>query len=166
MHNAYSTIDPLSTNPLCQAALHYATILGWPVFPCKESVPLTQHGFKDATTDPERIRLWWWQHQDAQVAIATGARSKLLVVDIDKKDGRDGFASLRRLEAIYGSLPFTWSVRTPSGGRHFYFLYDGPPVKLSADLILPGIDIRCDGGYVIAPPSKRADGGTYEWVQP
>lgn len=123
---------------------------GWPVFPCNGKVPLTEHGMLDATTDPRQVEEWWRQWPGANVAIATGAGSGLVVLDVD---GDEGTESLRRLERDHGDLPRMWSVVTPSGGQHFYFRHPGREVPSSAGKLGPGLDIRADGGYVIAPPS-------------
>lgn len=80
------------TGELLAAALRYASA-GWPVFPCTpdgtaapdHKAPLTAHGFKDATTDPARIRAWWHRWPDANVAIATGEPGPD-VLDVDNHD--------------------------------------------------------------------------------
>lgn len=132
------------------AALEYAA-RGWHVFPCKpgEKTPATPHGFKDATTDEETIRAWWARTPAANVAIATGRVSGLVVVDIDPKNG--GSLEWQMLVAQNGE-PVAPRVRTPSGGTHLYFACPdaGFPSKVG---IRPGIDTRGDGGYVLAPPS-------------
>src|SRR4029453_3214113 len=85
--NVLQTIN--SSSPL-QAALRYAES-GLPLFPSvpRAKHPLTQHGFKDATTAPARIQQWWRQTPDANIGIATGSVSGLLVVDIDPRNGGD-----------------------------------------------------------------------------
>jgi hypothetical protein len=96
------------------------------------------------------------------VGIATGARSGVFVLDIDTKNV-DGFAELAKL----GDLPDTYAVQTPTGGAHLYFRHPGFPVRNSApksNPIAPGLDIRGDGGYVVAPGSPHANGGRYEVV--
>ena len=83
--------------------------------------------------------------------IATGAASGVFVVDID---GVDAEAELRKLEAQHGALPASVEVIT-ARGRHIFLQDAGPPapVRNSAEKIAPGIDVRGDGGYVVAPPS-------------
>jgi hypothetical protein len=129
------------------------------VFPCcpKTKRPLTARGFKDATTDSAVITAWF-KNPDAMIGLPTGARTGLVVVDID---GDAGFESLRDLEHRHGALPNTASVETPRGGSHLYFRHPGVEVRCSASTIAPSVDIRGDGGYVISPPSKTADGRGY-----
>lgn len=131
------------------AALRYAAH-GWPVFPCNGKRPMVANGFHDATTDRETVEGWWRQWPDANVAVPTGGPSGLLVVDVD---GDEGYDSLRELEREHGELPRTASVTTPRGGQHFYFSHPGGEVPSSAGQLGPGLDIRADSGYVIAPPS-------------
>lgn len=150
-----------------EAALRYASI-GWPVFPlhwvrdghCSCGVatctgnagkhPLTAHGFKDATTDPKQIAKWWERWPSANVGIATG--SGLLVLDIDPKNGGTsaGF-----------DLPDTPRVVTQSRGEHHYFRVEGA-VGCSVGQVAAGLDVRADGGYVVAPPSVGLQ-GQYGW---
>lgn len=98
------------------------------------------------------------QDPDQGHGIATGAKSGVFVLDVDVKDGKDGFASLASL----GEIPETYAVRTPSGGAHFYFLHPGKPVKCSSNQLGSGLDIRGDGGYVVGPGSRHKKGGVYE----
>lgn len=132
---------------------------GHAVFPCGGKRPLTRHGCKDATTDPERTRTFWMRHPDANIGLATGAVSRVIGLDVDVKPG--GEATLAKLEAEHGPLPPTRTVRTGSGGRHLYFKHPGVPVPNSAGKLGPGLDVRGDGGYLIAPPSVHPDGGAY-----
>ena len=145
-------------------AIDYARDLGWPVFPCdpKTKRPLTENGFKDASTDPEQISAWWHRHPNAMIGIPTGSASHVVVldVDVDPDRGIDGRQSLDGLE-----LPPTMAVRTPRGGIHYYFDWpDGTEIRNSAGQIGPGLDVRGEGGYVIVPPSINAAGKGYEWA--
>jgi hypothetical protein len=134
---------------------------GMAVFPCRpqEKRPATTNGLKDATTDLDIIRQWWRQEPQFNLAIATGAVSGIFVVDVD---GLDAEVELRRLEAEYGGLPSTVEAIT-ARGRHVYFRSPEKPVRNSASKIAPGIDVRGDGGYVLAPPSIHPSGRRYEW---
>ncbi|WP_167525714.1 VapE domain-containing protein [Cupriavidus oxalaticus] len=154
---------PPTVNASLQAALDFA-VRGWAVFPLKpeEKIPLTQHGFKDATTDPATIRQWWTQWPDANIGIATGCTSGLLVLDIDVKDGAAGAETLQQLESEHGGLQ-TRRVQTPSGGQHLYFNSGGDIG--SRGKLLPGLDVRAEGGYVVAPPSVLGN-GAYQWINP
>lgn len=122
-----------------------------PVFPCgRDKRPLTAHGFYDATTDEAQIRRWWAEHPDAALGVPTGATSGLAVLDVD---GADGEESLFALTQEVGPIPETSEALTPHG-RHLYFKYDGRPIRCVAGFRgFAGLDVRGDGGYVIAPPS-------------
>ena len=142
---------------LLAAALRYAE-LGYRVFPCVPNgkSPLTAHGFHDAVTDAEQIARWWSQHPLANVGIAAKG---LLVVDVDGKDNPwpgdpDRSADLAGAGAI---------ATTPRGGRHYLFRRPaGKGWKCSTGQVAPGVDIRTDGGYIVAAPSVTAD-GVYAW---
>ena len=79
-------------------------------------------------------------------------------------DGDDGAASLRELEREHGKLPATW-ISSTARGWHFWFKYTGP-IPSSTGRIGPGLDVKADGGYVIAPPSIHPSGRAYAWVVP
>lgn len=144
--------------PPLSFALAYARN-AWSVFPCADKRPLIEGGFKSATTNEATIHEWWARWPDAQVAIATGTVSGLGVLDVDPRNGGDD--SYSAMVAEHGSLPETKEVLTGGGGRHFYFTLGRPcPSRAS---IYPGIDLKADGGYVIAPPSLHASGKRYEW---
>jgi putative DNA primase/helicase len=122
-------------------------------------VPLSANGLKDATTELARVDQWWQRSwPGANVGIRTGAG--LLVLDVDPRDGGDD--SLHELEREHGELPRTVQVVTGSGGAHYWFKC-GEPIRNSAGRLGPGIDIRGDGGYVVAPPSRHESGRLYEW---
>ena len=147
-----------ASNPLLSAALEYAA-RGFPVFPCKprSKEPATPHGFKDATTDPAKIRAFWKTEPLANVAIATGAAS-VFVLDVD---GLEGEASLAALLSKNGPLPRTTEVQT-GRGRQLHFAGCGLPS--SAGKLGPGLDTRGRGGYVVAPPSIHPNGTRYAFT--
>jgi hypothetical protein len=144
-------------------ALAYAR-RGLPVFPVRGKLPLTEHGHKEATTDAAKIRGWWSHSPHANVAVPTGAPSRLMVVDVDPRHGGD--ESLAALQATHGSLPETLEARTGGGGRHLFFaLSDGQSVRNSSGKLGPGLDVRGDGGYVVVPPSIHPDTKqSYQWA--
>lgn len=122
----------------------------WPVFPTDaRKRPLTAHGFKDATRDPDEARLLF-RHAEG-IGMPTGVASGLVAVDIDVKEGRDG---LEWLAANEHRMPRTRRHRTQSGGFHLLFL--APPgrnIRNSASKLAPGVDVRGEGGYIVVPPS-------------
>jgi putative DNA primase/helicase len=135
------------------------------VFPlvANKKFPAAANGFKDASIDPEKIVNWFPTNTRANIGIATGTASNIFVLDIDEKDDVSGMASLVELENKYGSLPVTLTCATGSGGKHFYFNYpDDKPIKCRV-AIRPGIDVRAEGGYVVAPPSI-VSGNLYSWI--
>ena len=131
------------------------------VFPCRPRTkwPATANGLKDATVDLDVIRQWWHANPNYNVAIATGAASRIFVIDID---GLDAEIELRKLEAEYGTLPASVEVIT-ARGRHVYFQQPAQEIRNSASKIAPGIDVRGDGGYVLVPPSIHPSGRQYAW---
>jgi hypothetical protein len=132
---------------------------GFRVFPAKPNsrAPLTRHGFKDASTDLDLIARWWERCPDANVGIATG--DGLFVVDVDVKNGVDGEATWRALQATHGAAPMTRMVVSPSGGGHRYFSTIEVRVPCSVGKLGRGIDIRGIGGYVVA--AGVIDGNPY-----
>lgn len=122
--------------------------------------PRTKNGLNDATEDLAKIEKWWSQYPDANIGIATGAKSGVFVVDIDPKNGGD--ESLATLEAEYSDkVQSSVEVATGGGGRHFFFCTNGG--LGNKQNVRPGIDVRGDGGYVVAPPSLHASGNRYAW---
>lgn len=151
----------MADSNLLAGALEYAN-RGWAVFPLVPGTkrPLTQNGFKGASSALEDVQAYWTANPHANVAIATGEASGLVIVDVDRKHG--GLDTLRQLEEAYGPLG-TYKVRTGSGGLHFYFRHPGVPIRNKAGLF-PGVDIRGDGGYVVAPPSELFESGAYQYL--
>jgi hypothetical protein len=127
--------------------------------------PRTPHGLKDASTTEATIRTWWARWVDANIAVATGATSGIVVLDADKKPekGTDGEETLQALEARYGTLSGTVEQITGSGGRHLFFRHPGGSISNSVGKLGPGVDVRGDGGYVMVPPSIHPSGRPYEW---
>lgn len=135
--------------------------------------PRTPNGFKDATRDVAIIRTWWNKWPDANIALATGAASGVVVLDLDTKHGR----STKELRENGYFISPTVSSRTgifkdpdkPEAeglrGEHHWFVHPGGYIKSTNGQILgPGIDIKADGGYVMLPPSNHLSGVSYEWV--
>ena len=110
---------------------------------------------------PETIARWWQRWPSANVAVRTGGIGGIVVLDIDPDHG--GFRSLAELQRRNGTLPPSPAVRTGSGGRHYWFAHPGGNVPNSAGRLGPGIDVRGDSGYVIAPPSLHHTGRAYQW---
>ena len=126
---------------LLSAAQGYASG-GFPVFPvdAKTKRPLTEHGFVDATCDPEIVVDWWYsKYPEAGIGFPTG---KIFVIDVDDPSVELPF-----------DIPETLITQTQNGGRHIYLLCPVGYVVRNKQGIIPGVDIRGDGGYVIVPPT-------------
>lgn len=134
-------------------ALEYAN-RGWRVVRADKGkkYPDMSEWQRKATTDTDTISSWFDQYPDSNICIATGKESNLLVLDVD---GEIGKQTLSNLQSTYGLLPSTYTVRTRTGGYHFYFTWDGIDFDLgnSAGKLGKGLDTRGNGGQVVAPPS-------------
>ena len=154
----HSNVDSGSSDMAATAKFSLALNLtknGYKVFPCNGKAPITAHGFKNASCDPQTIIDWWKQYPPATIGIATGIINRISVVDVDNKPekGKNGLAEWQKLQEKYGIAPDTFTVRSPSGGIHLYFKHkDG--FKNSTDKLANGIDTRGDGGYIIASGSS------------
>jgi hypothetical protein len=167
-----------------RAALDYAAH-GWPVFPVHGVAerrcdcgapdctspgkhPLTRRGVKDASTEARVVSEWWRRSPRANVALATGRVSGIIVIDVDPPRGE---RSLARLVVAGYELPETVTVRTGSGGIHLYFAAPRLRVGNTAGRLpgvpfeLAGVDLRAAGGYVVAPPSAHVSGSRYSWSE-
>jgi len=157
------------TTSLLQSALAYAG-RGWPVFPLKpaDKTPMTRHGHNESTCNENIIRRWWDQWPEANVGIAVGAKAGFWVLDVD---GENGSRSLVILENEFGPLPETLEQRTGGGGRQLFFRWrDTREVRNKQSVPHPklpkktDIDIRGEGGYIVAPPSIHPDTKQkYDW---
>lgn len=152
---------------------------GWKVFPlhtarnsacscgnrdCTSAAkhPRIKEWQKECSNQSARIKDWWEQWPDANVGLATGNASGFFVIDIDPRHG--GKESFQQLIKQHGVFPRTLASNTGGGGYHLFF--KEPTVKISNRAnILPGIDVRGDGGYIVAPPSIHQSGRLYTWAK-
>jgi hypothetical protein len=157
---------------MLDAALRYAS-KGFQVFPChsardgrcscgnsscdrKAKHPRTPNGLNDATDDVAAITAWWRQWPDANIALRTGDVSGFVAYDFDGELGQAIAKDVR-------SLP-TPVADTGGGGLHMLFAHPGHLVRTRRG-VREGLDVRGDGGYIIAPPSMHASGRPYAWQQ-
>lgn len=161
---------------LLAAALRYAA-LAWPVLPLHTPTPdggcscrppscdaIGKHprlrrGLHDASLDPDQLRSWWRRWPAANVGVVTGAASGLVAVDVD---GPAGAASIARLQLDHGPLPATRRQVT-ARGEHLLFAHPGWQLPNSSGLLGAGVDVRGDGGLLVAAPSLHATGHRYRW---
>lgn len=152
-------MQTIPTQTLKDAALAYAEA-GYKIFPCRpmDKVPLVSGGFHVASSDKAQVELWWKQWPEANIGLPTGAVNGLVVLDFDEKSG-----GLDTFEEMKATLPPASTVATGGGGLHLYFAHPGQEIRNKAGL-QPGLDIRGDGGYVIAPPSVHSSGMEYTFT--
>lgn len=124
---------------------------------------LVPHGLIDSAGvgQPETIEEWWRRQPLANVGVRTGHVSGIVVVDLDPRHG--GTAAFAALVRRNGALPVVPFALTGGGGAHLYFAYPDTPIANSAGKVAEGVDVRGDGGYVLAPPSLHASGRRYQW---
>ena len=174
-HDSKSTERVGASSPL-DHALFYTSELKWRVFPCytirygrcscKRGAdcdspgkhPKTRNGRYDATDDEQAIRRWWSACASANVSITTG--NGLVVLDVDADRG--GYESLEQLERQLGPLPRTMTVKTGGGGMHIYAKVPSS-VRVRSTELAPGIELKGEGGSIIAPPSRHVSGEQYVW---
>jgi putative DNA primase/helicase len=127
--------------------------------------PRTIHGVNGATTDVEQVKKWWKKWPHANIGVAAGEKSGIVVLDIDVRHGGD--ATLAQCEKELGPLPKTVTAITGSGGRHLFFKYPDFPIgKDTAGKIFgSGVDVLSDGSIVVVPPSRHAAGKRYSWEE-
>jgi|GEM_PF-926071 len=129
-----------------------------PVGQDKKPIPgFSWKAFQERRADEREIKGWWTLYPQAQVGIVTGTISNLSVIDVDSEEG---------MENILPFLPSPFQppmVWTPRGGYHFYCRHDS---RVSNKVgVIPGTDLRAEGGYVVAPPSLGVNGSKYLWDQ-
>jgi len=163
-------------SPIFGSALHYSR-QGWPVVPLHSvrdgrctcgradcgnpgKHPRIAKWQIKASKDPAQVAAWWQKWPTANIGVVTGVRSGFFVLDVDPDKG--GEQSLRELEKKHGKLPDTARQRTGGGGRHLLFRHPGRDVGNRVALAA-GLDVRGDGGLIVAAPSLHASGKRYEW---
>jgi hypothetical protein len=136
---------------------------GMRVFPCwpRKKEPAIRDNLRLAAVDETIIRRFWGEQGLYNIGVATGRASGVWVLDVDGHEGRE---TMRRLEAEHGPLPPTVEVIT-GNGRHLYWKWpDGFDIRnFQVRNDLPGLDVRGEGGYVLAPPSIHPSGRAYAW---
>jgi hypothetical protein len=144
------------------------TRFGWKIFPLSpgQKIPAIPksaggHGCLDATDDEETISRWAKENPKANIGIACGTASNIIVIDLDPRNGSD--ESIARFAAQNRFFPDTVTAHTANGGKHLYYAYE-PSLINSKSVLARGIDIKTTGGYVVAPPSALDGGKTYRWV--
>ena len=164
---------------LIDHALGYAR-RGWHVFPvwwvlypgvcaCRQGAechrigkhPMPHDGLNWARTDPHMLTKAWAKYPLANIGIATGHKSGFVVLDVDTPKG--GLDSIRaHFKKIKRGIHPTAGTNTGGGGLHILWKHPGFAFQNKVG-ILPGVDVRGDGGYIIAPPSMHECGIRYRW---
>ena len=158
-------------NDILDRALEYAA-RGWGVFPCDPATkrPLTRHGLKDATTDAAQIEQWFDKDPAPMIGLPTGANIGAFVIDLDPSESQTAEGLYDRIIEITRAVVKRESLaicETPRGGWHIYFKLPDAGDELvigNRAGVIAGVDVRGEGGYVIAPPSVRDDGRFYDWL--
>lgn len=140
--------------------------IGWRIFPVEiyakdgkiVKKPLIEGWITKATNKHDEALALFKPYDYCQIGVATGKGSGITVIDIDVKNGKNGF---KTLEALSISLPLTCTATTPTGGKHKFFQYTDQ-LKNSVSTI-EAVDVRNDGGFIVIEPSKFPDGSIYEW---
>jgi hypothetical protein len=156
---------------MTNAAVSYAQ-QGWHVIPVgagpDRKLPYIKNWTEEASTDWDTIAGWWSEYPDANIGIVTGGKSGFWVVDVDMKNGVDGLKSLR--DKFGTDLDFDSQRylvgQTATGGFHFLFAWDAALPVRNRQAVLPGVDIRGEGGQIVVAPSSRLINGrevAYQW---
>ena len=152
-------------NAMLSSALWYAGV-GIAVFPLRPrgKEPITPHGFKDATVDQEQIRQWWTRTPAANIGAPAGHLFDVL--DIDGPAGYMSLGQMRERGVLPPPIGRAWTPGNPPerpSGMHYFI---APTGDGNTTALLPGVDYRGMGGYVVMPPSMAANGNRYEWLVP
>ena len=143
-------------NPQCGALDDTGKIIGSP-----SKHPWNEHGLSDATSNIEQVTRWWKVFPHANIGVATGPESGIVVLDVDPRHGGD--VELHAMIDSNEKFPPLPCYETGSGGVHFWFQHPGFKVRSRGMSGMKGIDVKGDGGYVIVPPSVHYTGGGYVW---
>jgi len=135
---------------------------GWKVIPLKpkEKTPLLSEWHRKATTEERIVRRWWKQWPDANLGIVTGKDSGIFVIDIDSADGEQSWTGVI---TEVPEIPEETLEQKTGRGRQLFFLYPKKRDVRNKQNLRAGLDIRGEGGYVVAPPSIHPNGQTYTW---
>ncbi len=123
---------------------------------------LARHDYRDATSDPDVIRTWYDHYPEVNIGLATGRVPGIFALGVNPRGGGD--VMLACLENALGRLPATWTVLTGPWNRYFCFRYPNTGV-VSSRYFEPGLAIRSDREYVVAPPSMHFSGRRYMWQE-
>jgi putative DNA primase/helicase len=123
--------------------------------------PACRHGVKDATNNFKKFKRLVKSLPEFNITLATGGTSRIVVVDIDPRNGGD--ATFKALEQEHGPLPKTVTVKTGGGGLHLYF--KEPKKRLRSTVIGEGVDFVAEGKYIVVPPSLHGSGHNYVWAK-
>ena len=156
-------VMPESVGTMCDmvAAAELFMTLGWPVFPVIGKTPATTHGLNDASLEQRMAGIWWEYHRERGIALATGTKSGVWVLDLD---GQEATAALVALQEKHDKIPFTVTAKTDRGWHLYFRMPPGGDIRNSAGKVAIGVDVRGTGGYVVLPPSPHPTGSSYEWV--
>jgi hypothetical protein len=180
-------INPGKTYSQATAARFYVNRVGWSIFPIHHPVekagahhlscscgrdcsspakhPLCVQGFLDATRDLRQVEHWWSEWPRANIGLPTGTVEQggigFDVIDVDGPKGAESWEKIKHKLPPYSYVAFTPGNRKRPAGRHYYIPAQGSQGRNG---ILPGIDLKADGGYVLAPPSRGILGPHYAWV--
>lgn len=160
-------------------AAAYADRLRWAVFPihgigedgrcrgcggqqCAGKHPIPRHWERSIASATAALSVWKPELGQRGIGLVCGPRSGVWALDVDVRTG--GQDTLAQLEQAHGELPQTWRARTGTGGQHIFFRAPDDTIRNSASQVMPGLDVRGAGGYVVLPPSPHRSGHAYEWV--
>jgi len=155
------SLPPPSAAP--QTALEWARFyaaLGWSVVPVRrgEKIPAEKWArYQTLPADGPQLLAWFADRPDFGVGLVQGRRAGTIVLDFD---GITGAETLADLDAR--GLPTSCRAYTPGGGVHVVLRHPGAYVPTRKG-VLPGMDVRGDGGFIVAAPSIHANGGAYAW---
>lgn len=135
-------------------------------FQCKSpgKHPMFKKWQETGTADPKILEDWGKKHPSANFGVMTGSASNLFVLDIDPRNG--GNESLEELGITPDDLQWGFELETGGGGRHYYFSLPAEVEIPRVKDLAPGVDIKCEGGFVVGPGSRHASGEVYRWVTP